>query len=142
MTIFDKAEQWLDDKLDLIKNWFMNTIKINGESFKVDGKNIIVGRNSIQVNGDVIKDNLSGTIKIEFEGDLANLDCTTAVVNGNVHGDVDGTTITVNGNVSGDLDGTTIKCGDVGGDVDATTITCRKIKGDVDAMNIKRIVKK
>lgn len=137
MTIFDRAEQWIDDKLILIKN-YMNKIKINGESHNVKGRNIVVRNGKVIVDGELVKDGLSGTVKIEFEGDLATLDCTTAVVNGNVKGDVDGTSITVNGNVGGSLDGTTIKCGDVGGDVDGTTVSCGNVQGDVDAMTVKR----
>lgn len=142
MNVLDKAEKWIDDKLLLIKNKIMNIITINGESHDVEGDNVVVRRGKVLVNGKVIKDGLTGTVKIEFEGDLAHLDCTSAVVNGDVHGDVDGTTLTVNGDVSGDLDGTTIKCGDVGGDVDGTTVTCGKVKGDVDAMTVKKILKK
>jgi len=142
MNVFDRIEKWLDELPAKIKNSFMNIITINGESHDVEGNNVVVRRGKVLVNGKVIKDNLSGTVKIEWEGDLASLDCTQAVVNGNVHGDVDGTTITVSGDVSGDVDGTTIKCGDVAGDVDATTVTCGKVKGDVDAMSVKKIVRK
>ena len=141
MNIFDRIEKWLDELPTKIKKLVMNKIKINGESHDVEGDNIVVRRGKVLVNGKVIKDGLTGTVKIEFEGELAHLDCTTAVVNGSVHGDVDCSTITVNGDVSGDVDCTTIKCGDVGGDVDATTVTCGKIKGDVDAMTVKKIVK-
>lgn len=142
MNIFDKAENWLDELVTEVKNDLMNILKINGESHDVEGNNVVVRRGKVLVNGKVIKDDLSGTVKIEWEGDLASLDCTQAVVNGDVHGDVDGVTISVNGDVSGDLDGTTIKCGDVAGDVDGTTVTCGKVKGDVDAMSVKKIVKK
>ena len=120
----------------------MNIITINGESHDVEGNNIVVRRGKVLVDGKVIKDGLTGTVKIQFEGDLAYLDCTSAIVNGTVHGDVDCTSVIVNGDVSGDIDGTTIKCGDVGGDVDGTTVTCGKVKGDVDAMTVKKIVKK
>jgi hypothetical protein len=142
MTIFDRIENWLDELPAKTKNWFMNIITINGERHDVEGNNIVVRKGKVLVNGKVIKDNLTDTVKIEFQGDLASLDCTQAIVNGNVHGDVDGTTITVNGDVSGNVDGTTIKCGDVAGDVDGTTVTCGKVKGDVDAMSVKKIVKK
>jgi len=142
MNIFDKLEKWLDELPTKIKNWFMNIITINGERHDVEGNNIVVRRGKVLVNGKVIKDGLTDTVKIEFEGDLAYLDCTNAVINGDVHGDVDCTSVVVNGDVSGDIDGTTIKCGDVGGDVDGTTVTCGKVKGDVDAMTVKKITKK
>lgn len=137
MSIFDKWEQKIDEVLILIKNR-MNKIFINGESFDVKGKSIVVKNGKVIVDGDLVKDGLSGTVKIEFKGDLASLDCTNAVVNGNVKGDVDCTSIIVNGNVGGNVDGTTIKCGDIGGDVDGTTVNCGNVKGDVDAMTVKR----
>ena len=142
MNVFDRIEKWLDELPTKIKERFMNIITINGESHDVEGNNVVVRRGKVLVDGKVIKDGLSGTVKIEFEGDLAYLDCTHAVINGDVHGDVDGTTITVNGDVSGDIDATTIKCGEVGGDVDGTTVTCGKVKGDVDAMTVKKILRK
>lgn len=137
MTIFDRAELWIDDILILIKN-YMNKIFIDSTSYDVKGNNVTIKNGEVIVDGIVIKDGLSGIVKIEFQGDLANLDCTTAVVNGNVQGDVDGATITINGNVQGDVNGTTIMCGDIGGDVDGTTINCGNIGGDVDAMTVKR----
>ena len=140
MNIFDKIEKWLDELPTKIKNKLMNIITINREPYVVKGNNIVVKKGKVLVNGKVIKDDLSGTVKIEFEGDLAHLDCTTSVINGSIHGDVDCTSITVNnGNVSGDIDCTTIKCGDVGGDVDGTTVMCGKVKGDVDAVTVKKI---
>ena len=142
MNVFDRIEKWLDELPTKIKKFVMNKITINGESHDVEGTNVVVRRGKVLVNGKVIKDGLTGTVKVEWEGDLASLDCTQAVVNGNVHGDVDGATITVNGEVAGDIDGTSVKCGDVGGDVDGTSVTCGKVKGDVDAMTVKKIVKK
>ena len=142
MNVLDRIEKWLDELPSKIKNSFMNIITINGESHDVEGNNVVVRRGKVLVNGKVIKDGLTGTVKIEWQGDLAYLDCTSAVVNGNVLGDVDCTSITVNGEVAGDIDGTNIKCGDVGGDVDGTSVTCGKVKGDVDAMTVKKIVKK
>ena len=99
-----------------------NKITINGKSYEVSGNNITVKNDSIYVDGQLAESGLSGNVKVEFTGDLANLDCTTATINGNVHGDVDGTTIT---------------CGDVGGDVDGTNITCGDIKGKADGTNFK-----
>jgi hypothetical protein len=113
-----------------------NQITINGKSYEVSGKNISVRNDSIYVDGVLVESGLSGNVKVEFTGDLANLDCTTATINGNVTGDVDGTTITC-GDVGGDVDGTTIKCGNVSGDVDGTNITCGDIKGKVDGTNFK-----
>ena len=67
MSIFDEAEKWLDKQLLKIKER-MNKIIINDESFDVAGRDIVVKRNTVIVNGKVIKDDLSGTVKIEFQG--------------------------------------------------------------------------
>ena len=47
-------------------------------------------------------------LKIEFQGDLASLDCANAVINGNVQSNVDETTVTC-GNVKGDVDAMTVR---------------------------------
>jgi hypothetical protein len=108
-----------------------NKITINGKSYdNVGGKNIQVRNDSVYVDGQLIESGLSGIVKIEFTGDIANLDCTTAHINGNVTGNVDGTTINC-GNVGGDVDGTTIRCGNIGGNVDGVTINCNTVKGNI-----------
>lgn len=99
-----------------------NQITINGKSYSVSGKNISVKNDSIYVDGVLIESGLTGNVKVEFTGDLANLDCTTATIHGNVTGYVDGTNIT---------------CGDVGGDVNGTNITCGDIMGKADGINFK-----
>jgi hypothetical protein len=116
----------------------MNIININGKTYEVAGRDIVVSNNSVIVNGRTIESGLSGIVKIEFTGDVANLDCANAVVNGNVQGNVDGSNITVNGNVQGDVDGTNVQCGDVGGDVDGTSVKCGNVQGDVDAITLKK----
>lgn len=104
---------------------FSNKIVINGKSHSVGGKNISIINDKIYVDGILVESGLSGIVEVKFEGDVANLDCTTATINGNVLGDVDGTTIRC-GDVSGNVDGTTITCGKIGGNVDGTTIMMKK----------------
>jgi len=151
MTIFDDLENGMDnlgkkisEKLkqsketrQIIRESKMNTININGESFQVTGNNVIVKNNKVIVNGKTIKEGLKGIVKVEFKGDIANLDCNTAIINGNV-GDIDCSTLTINGDVDGDVDCSTIRCGNVQGDVDGTNIVCGNISGDVDAVNVRR----
>ncbi len=115
----------------------INQILINGVSHQVNGNNISIKDDKIFVNGVLVESGLSGIVKVEFTGDLANLDCASATITGSVFGDVDGTTINC-GNVGGDVDGTSINCGDVSGDVDGTTINCGNVGGDVDGVTIKR----
>lgn len=107
-----------------------NKITINGKTYNVSGKNIQVKNDSIYVDGDLVESGLSGVVKVEFTGDLTNLDCTTAHINGNVLGNVDGTTINC-GDVGGKVDGTTINCHDISGNVDGVTIKCNSVKGNL-----------
>lgn len=106
----------------------MNIITINGRQYSVEGRKIVVREVpkqgvEIQVGNVVVERNVTErNLQISFTGDLADLDCTTAIIYGNVKGDVDCTTLT---------------CGDIGGDVDATSVHCKKISGDVDATTVK-----
>lgn len=108
-----------------------NKITINGQTFEVDGNNVniqnINGNNNIQVNGMDIVKNVRGNVHITWEGELANLNCTSCTINGDIKGDVDCTSANITGNVGGDVDGTSISCGDVAGSVDGTTINCKSI---------------
>ncbi|MFA5207458.1 MAG: hypothetical protein WC428_02260 [Candidatus Paceibacterota bacterium] len=115
----------------------MNIINVNGKNFDVVGRNIVVRNGKVIVDGIEVVGDLKNEIKVTFTGDLANLDCTEAVINGNVQ-KIDATTITINGNVTGDVDGTNIVCGDVGGNVEGTNVKCWEVKGDIDAVTFKK----
>ncbi len=112
-------------------------ININGKDYVARGTNVVVKNGKVIVGGETIEEGLKGDVRIEWVGDLANLNCRSCKIEGDVKGDVDATTISC-GNVGGDVDGTTIKCGNVDGDVDGTTVNCGNVKGDVDAMTVKR----
>lgn len=104
----------------------MNTIYINGEKFdNVAGKNISIINDKVIVDGVVIKSGLSGIVKIQFEGDLANIDATNVEVKGNVFGNVDTTNLKVNGDVKGNVDTTNLTCRDIyANNVDSVHINC------------------
>ena len=104
---------------NFIKN-IMNILKIDGKSFSVSGKNIRVKQRNVYVDGDLVTtiEGEAKTIHVEFQGDLAELDCNTC---------------TINGNVQGSVDANTINCKDVGGNIDANTVNCGKVNGDIDA---------
>lgn len=108
----------------------MNNITINGISYSVAGKNIKQVNDKIFVDGVEIISGLSGIVKIEFTGDLASLDCNTAVINGDVKGKVDANTVTC-GNVGGNIDANTVSCKDVKGDIDANTVKCNTSSGSI-----------
>lgn len=105
----------------------MNSVNINGKSYIVQGDNVTIDNDKVIVNGNVIEDNLKGIVKIEWIGDLAKLDCTSAVINGNVYGNVVCTNLKCK-NIKGDVDCTSLNCNDIVGDVDGTSINCRSKK--------------
>lgn len=134
---------------------FLQRLFVNGKSHEVTGRNVTVVNRKIYVDGKLVTeipiDEAEKTVHIAWEGSLANLDCLSCEVSGDVQGNVDCTTAnirgnvggyveanTVNcGNVGGDVESNTVNCGDVGGDIDATTVTCKSIDGSVDAVNVK-----
>lgn len=109
----------------------MYQIIVNGIKHAVKSTKITVRKRSIYSGDLLITDNLPGdTVKVEFIGDLASLDCTSCVITGDVKGDVDATSVKC-GNITGDVDGTTINCNNIVGDVDGTTINCKTVKGNI-----------
>ena len=94
----------------------MNSITINGESFVCNGKNIVSINGKIIVDGEVIKEGLSGNVTIHFNGDLANLTCADAVINGNVHGDINAADVRCN-NVKGKITAASVKIKNNSGDI-------------------------
>lgn len=83
--------------------------------------------NKLYVNGKVVAENITGELRVDFEGDMSSLDTTNVTINGSVHGPVDGTNITIKGDVTGDVDGTNITAGNITGNVDGTNISCKRI---------------
>jgi hypothetical protein len=115
----------------------MNSITINGESFVVNGKNIKCKNNKVYVDGELIKEGLSGDVKIHFNGDLASLTCADAVVTGNVQGDVNAADLQC-GNIGGRVNCADLKCtGDIKGNVSAADVKCNNIAGSVTAAEVK-----
>ena len=114
-----------------IKNIFnMATIIINGKSYdNVVGNNIQIINDKVIVNGVVIESGLSGIIKVQFEGDIANIDCSNLEIIGNVVGNIDSSNLKVSGNIQGDVDCTNLTCRDIfANKVDATIINCNSKK--------------
>ena len=110
----------------------MNKITINGETINVEGNDIVITKNGkVSVSDKTIKTGLTGEVKVRFEGDLANIDCTNLVVNGNVQGDVDCTNLTVQGGIEGDVDANNVRCENIGGDVDANKVNCKNVSGNI-----------
>jgi len=115
----------------------MNSITINGESFVTSGKNIVCKNGKIYVDGDLIKEGLKGDVTIHFNGDLANLSCADAKINGNVQGNVNSADLTC-GTIGGKVNAADIKCtGNINGDVQAADVRCQNISGRVTAASVK-----
>ncbi len=98
---------------------------VDGKRFPVNSTNIRVtndvnGNGNIYSGRDLVVSGLRGIVKIQFEGDLAKLDCGPCEITGNVNGDVDCGPLKVNGNV-------------VAGKIDAGPIT---VEGDLSARKI------
>ena len=104
----------------------MATIVINGKRFdNVVGNNITVKGDKVIVDGVVIQSGLSGIVKVQFEGDVANIDATHLEVIGNINGRVDTTHLDVKGDIRGNVDTTHLKCRDIyANNIDATHINC------------------
>lgn len=109
----------------------MSVITVNGKTYNVQGNNITVNGDSIKVDGKTIESGLSGEVKVKFEGDLANLHCNSAVVNGNIKGDVDCTSLQCN-NIDGNVDCTSLQCETIYGNIDATSVKCIKHIGETN----------
>mgnify|MGYP001563240432 CR=1 FL=1 len=123
ITIGDAIES-----MNKIFEKLMNTIKINGKLFSVSGNNVSINGNSVIVNGIKIVDGLKGVVKVEWVGEVADVQSDYDVQCGNVQGSVNaGMNVTCQ-NVGGDVDaGMNVKCSDVTGDVDAGMgVTIRK----------------
>ena len=103
----------------------MNTITINGTTIRVQGNNVVVSNRQVIVDGKVVYDNTQSPgneVTVKWEGDLAKLNCTDAVIYGDIQGNVDSTNLT---------------CQSIGGDVTATNVTCKgDIQGRVNAVNV------
>ena len=99
----------------------MNRITINGVTIETNSSSINVDGDNIYVGGNLIKGGLSGTVNVEFSGDLASLKSTGSVtVKGEVKGNVESGGSCTCGNVGNSVDsGGSTTCGNVGGNVDA-----------------------
>lgn len=99
----------------------MSRVTVNGQSFDVpDGAQVVVRGNAVSVSGRVLAANLSGVVRVEWQGSLATLQSDASVTCGDVAGGVDaGGSVQcrdVRGSVSA---GGSVQCGAVGGAVRA-----------------------
>jgi hypothetical protein len=106
----------------------VSRITVNGRTIDVQGSNISVINGVIKVDGKVVESGLTGTVKLEWQGDLASL-----------HSDGDVTC----GNVSGNVEaGGSVRCGDVAKNVAAGgSVQCGTVNGNLAAGGSVRITK-
>ena len=112
----------------------MNNVIINGKRYdNISGNNISVINDKVMVDGVVIESGLSGITKIQFEGDLANIDCSNLEVIGNINGDIDSSNLKVTGDIKGNVDCSNLTCRDIyAKKVDASRITCKTNNGNIN----------
>ncbi|WP_392387319.1 hypothetical protein [Bacillus licheniformis] len=94
-------------------------VNINGVTY--EGNSITITNNEVLIDGKVVKNSVSGVVKIKIEGNPAKVYSDASVeVKGDVLGDVDSGGSVNCGNVKGNVDtGGSVRCGTVGGSVDA-----------------------
>ncbi|WCF11617.1 hypothetical protein NDS46_30185 (plasmid) [Paenibacillus thiaminolyticus] len=112
----------------------MNTIIINGQRIQVSGKSISITNDSVLVDGQPVKNDLSGIVQVVFEGDLGTLfSSSNVIVNGNVHRDIIADGSVSCSYVGKNIDaGGSVSCGDVKGNVTAGgAVKCKNVYGNV-----------
>ena len=101
------------------------TITINGKTFTTKGNNISVINDKVMVDGVIIESGLSGIVKIQFDGDVANLDASNVEIVGNINGNIDSSNLKVSGDIKGNVDCSNLTCRDIyANKVDASIIKC------------------
>lgn len=127
--------KWLDELAEVVESFVeglsdlvdmggseMNSVTVNGKRINVQGNNISVCNGRVMVDGKVIEEGLQGIVKLQIEGDLADLNADCSVeLTGSVHGNVDaGNSVKCGGDIKGNVDaGNSVKCGNIGGSVRA-----------------------
>lgn len=103
----------------------------------------------IKVNGKVIYEGRSGSVKVEQDNNgtinVSNIRSSSSIsiVNGITSSSSNGVEVVIEGDVHGSVDaGMSVTCGNIGGDVDAgMNVTCNDVAGDIDAgMNVNASV--
>ena len=106
-----------------------STVKINGDTYHVEGNNIMIRNGKIIVDGKVINDEKVSVVKVIVTGNCESLSCNGSVeVNGDAGRVKCGGSCHVGGNVTGNISaGGSVNCGNVEGDVLAVgSVSCRK----------------
>lgn len=113
----------------------MYTLILDGVRHAVDSNKIAFRDDKVYAGDKMITSGLTGTVHVEFHGGLAQLDCGSAVVTGNITGPVDAGSLEVTGNIEADK----VDCGSlsVGGDLHVRKLDC----GSVEAKNIYKTKK-
>ena len=106
-----------------------STIKINGDTYQVEGNNIMIRNGKIIVDGKVINDEKVSVSKVIVTGNCESINCDGSVeINGDSGRVKCGGSCHVGGNVSGSVSaGGSVTCGNVEGEVlDGGSVKCRK----------------
>lgn len=119
----------------------MANITINGNSISVSGVHtkgdIVIRNGSVIIDGVTVASNLSGIVKIKWDGPLASLRTDSSVECGDVANNVDAGGSVSCGRVDGSIDagGSVTVAGTVSGDIDAggSVTVSGKVGGSIDA---------
>lgn len=125
----------ITNSFNQIKTSMSSKITVNGKVYSGTSVTIINGK--VTIDG-VPQDGepLSGVVRIEVTGDLAQLKAdANVVITGNVKGNVEASGTVQCGSVGGNVDACgSVQCDTVAGDVDAGgSVICGRVGGDVDA---------
>ena len=96
-----------------------STIKINGETYQVEGNNIMIRNGKIIVDGKIINDEKVSVVKVIVAGNCESINCDGSVeINGDSGRVKCGGSCHIGGNVTGSVSaGGSVTCGNIEGDI-------------------------
>lgn len=106
-----------------------STVKINGDTYHIEGNNVMIRNGKIIVDGKVVNDEKVNVVKVVITGSCESVSCDGSVeVNGDAGRVKCGGSCHVGCNVTGNISaGGSVTCGNVEGDVLAGgSVSCRK----------------
>lgn len=99
----------------------MSRITVNGQTYEVEGADIVIRNGIVTVNGKTVgHDRVAGVVQIKWEGPLANLHSDSSVSCDEVKGNVDAAGSVNCDNIGGNVSaGGSVNCDSVGGSIRA-----------------------
>ena len=102
-----------------------NKITVNGKTYS--GKNVIINRNKVIIDGKETNQPIDEIKEITIIGDVHNLNCQCVTINGNVSGQIDSQKVEITGDVKGDIDAMSVDInGQHTGNIDAMSVSTKR----------------